>query len=202
MPLRKFDPASAVGGHQWITDDFGGALYDCYMWGLVGGSGSIPVVASAVGGLIVVRADASNYYELAALYPQFTVARNFQITWRGKLESLTTSRAAWGLQTDVNNRVEWIYEAALGANWRCRSVASSTGTVVASAVAADTAFHEFTMVSATGLVHFALDGVPITTITTNLPTGALGPFIRSTSTAAGTRDVTTDWVEAFCDRTA
>jgi hypothetical protein len=104
------------------------------------------------------------------------------------------------MQTDATNRIEWLYEAALGANWRARSVVGGVETVVDSGIVADTNWHEFRIIGITGLANFFLDGVSIATIITNLATGNLSPFIRSTSVTATVRDTLADWMEAYGDR--
>lgn len=199
MPLRKFDPA-AVLSMQYAFDDFLGQLYSHKYWSTRSGSGAVSLVASAIGGQLQIRANATNYYELYQSSLQFSLAKRFQITWRGKAVDLTSSRSAWGMQTDATNRIEWLYEAALGANWRARSVVGGVETVVDSGIVADTNWHEFRIIGITGLANFFLDGVSIATIITNLATGNLSPFIRSTSVTATVRDTLADWMEAYGDR--
>lgn len=200
MPLRRFDPASVLS-IQYIWDDFPGLLYDNRVWSVRSGAGSAAINTSCIGGQLRVRANASNYYEVYQSALQFSLAKRFQVTWRGKVVDLTTSRSAWGMQVDANNRIEWIYSSALGANWRARSVASSTETVVDVGIAADTNWHEFKIIGITGLANFFLDNVSVATITTNLPTGTLAPHVRSDSaTATAVRDTLADWIEAYGDR--
>jgi hypothetical protein len=197
--LRKFDPAASLSV-QYVWDDFPGVYYSHKYWSTRSGGGSVSVPTSCIGGQIQVRANANNYYEVYQSSLQFSLAKTFQITWRGKIVDLTSSRAAWGMQTDATSRAEWIYEAALGSNWRARSVLAGAETVVDVGIAADTAWHEFTIIGTTGFVNFFLDRVSLATITTNLPTGALGPHIRSTSVTTSTRDVLADWIEAYGNR--
>jgi hypothetical protein len=199
MPLKKYTPSEDYV-MSYFMDDFVGGLYQNRYWATRAGSGSVSIPVSSIGGILLVRANASNYYEVYQSVGAFTVARKVEVVWRGKVDSLTSSRAAFGLQFDVNNRIEWLYEAALGANWRARSVASSVETVVDTGVAADTNYHEFRIVTDTGLAHFMLDNVPLATIVTNVPTGNLSPFLRSTSTTSATRDIYADWVEIYGER--
>jgi len=200
MPLRRFDPA-AVLSVQYIWDDFPGLLYNNRIWSTRSGSGSVAINATCIGGQIRVRGNASNYYEVYQSALQFSLAKRFQVTWLGKVVDLTTARSAWGMQTDADNRVEWLYSSAIGANWQVRSVAATVETVTDTGIAADTNWHEFKIVGITGLIHFFLDNVPVSQIATNLPPGNLAPHIRSDSaTAAAARDTLADWVEAYGDR--
>ncbi len=198
MPVRRFDKASALG-YQYIFDDFPGQLYNTRIWSTRAGSGSVSL-KNAIGGQLQVTANATNYYEVYQSSLQFSLAKKFEVIWRGSIESLTSSRAAWGMQTDANNRIEWFYEAALGGNWRARSVSAGTSTIVDVGIAADTSFHEFKIAGVTGLAHFFLDNVPMATITTNLATGTLAPHTRTDNTTTGTKNAFSDWVEAFGDR--
>jgi hypothetical protein len=172
-------------------------LYNNRTWSTQSGSGSVAINSSCIGGIMRVRANASNYYEVYQSSLQFSLAKKFQLTIRGQVPDLTLSRAAFGIQTNVSNRIEWVYEAALGANWRARSVLANVETIVDVGVAADSAWHEFKIIGITGLANFFLDGVPLATITTNLATGNLAPHIRATSTNATTRDALVDWVETW-----
>lgn len=199
MPVRRYIPGEDLTV-SYFFDDFAGGLYNNRIWSTRAGSGSVAVPTVAIGGQIVVQAAATNYYEVYVSVLESVITRKYVCSWRGKVASLTSSRGAFGIQTDANNRIEWLYEAALGANWQARCVSASVATVVDTGIAADTVFHEFKIVMNTSLAHFILDEIPRATIITNVPTGGLSPFLRSTSTMAATKDIYADWVETYGGR--
>ena len=183
----------------YFFDDFSGTSYNTNTWTTQSGSGSILLPESPIGGQLIVRANANNYYAMIAGLSLF-VNTKLSVTWRTRINSLTSSRAAFGAAQSTTSIIEWIYEAALGGNWRLRAYASATETVVDTGIAADTNWHEFTIVGNSGVINFFLDNAPVGVITTNLPTSSLGPFVKSTSTTAATKDIYIDWVEIYANR--
>ncbi|MGA8151751.1 MAG: hypothetical protein WB952_12435 [Terriglobales bacterium] len=82
--------------------------------------------------------------------------------------------------------------SASDTNWQCVSNNNGTQTIVDSGVAADTAFHKFTVSYSVGTLTFSLDGNTVATITTNLPDTSqiFGPIVWADNVA--------DAADTFC----
>jgi len=122
---------------------------------------------------------------------------------RAKLSS--TSAVGSGLAVlinDPNNVIDIFYDAGAGANFKYRCKSGGTQTVVDSGVAADTAYHVFTIDVDAGAsnVTFTIDGANSQTIATNVPTALLEPKIALNTTDNNDKQLTVDFVYLEADR--
>lgn len=201
MPVRRYDPSADLA-QSYLFEEFFGQLYNNRIWSVRAGSGSATIPTSCLGGQIQVRANASNYYELYMSQLAFSVAKRFSQAWRVKLPNLTAFTSSWGLcgATSPAEAVAFRYSSAVGGNWLIVTTTGSVSTVTDTGVAADASWHEFRAAANTGVVTFFIDEVPVGNITTNIPTGSLSPFCRSTDSGGATKDTLIDWLEVFGDR--
>lgn len=201
MPVKRFDPPSSLE-MSYLYDDFAGLLYNSRIWSVRGGSGTLTIPTSCLGGQAQVRANASNYYEMYQSVLNFTIGRRFDTTWRVKLPSLTSMQSRWGIcgSTSTAEMIGFRYDSSVSANWYIMTTTGSTTTATNTGVAADTNWHEFHCTGYTGIVTYFIDNVPVGNITTNIPTGSLSLFCRSTDTGGATKDTLIDWVEIYGDR--
>jgi hypothetical protein len=200
MPLRSYRVRRARReGH--FFDDFPGGLHHSRTWSSQGGGGgSLALSTSGVGGQLVITAAAGTYHRTYQVTEIFSAARGFEITWRGRLNSLTEARGSWGTRLLDADHIEWIYDVSVGANWLAKTTAVSVSTTVDTGVAADTNWHEFKITVETGRAIFTLDNVPITTITTNVPTANQGCTAQAESTGLGTSITYCDWCDVYGGR--
>lgn len=202
MPLRSYDAAADVG-QTYFWDDFPGALYNNRMWSGLAGNGYIVYYSpSCLNGQLRVHSRASNFYELYQADRSFGVDRKFENTWRNYIPYLTDFQGRWGMR-GANSTVDAIYfgyASDVGANWLIGTLAGSSSTVVDTGIAADTNFHEFRVTGVTGTINYFIDEVSVGVITTNIPTGSMCPYCRSTSLSTGERDVFVDYVEVYSER--
>lgn len=120
---------------------------------------------------------------------------------RAKLSS--TSQVGVGLAVlygDDNNLVEIFYNPAAGANFKYRCVNAGTATVVDSGVAADTAYHTFSVNARSSDAIFSIDGANVQSINTNLPTALLEPRVALSTTENADKQLTVDFVYLEANR--
>lgn len=201
MPLKKFIPSSAIE-LSYFFDDFPGLLYNNRMWSVRSGSGSLALETTSAGGVVYVRANSSNYYELYISVLNFTMARMLETTWRVKLPSTASIRSRWGVcgATSTSESVCFGYDSGVGSNWLLITITGSVTTTTDTGIAADTNWHEFRVACNTGIATFFIDEIPVGNNTTNLPTGGLSPFCRTTSLTTTTKDTYIDWIEIYGNR--
>jgi hypothetical protein len=151
--------------------------------------------------LLTAGAANGRYCELRQDADAFSIANLFDITWKAKLGSTALCRGTFGISTNTTNLIQWVYDSALSANWQRNTILAGASTIedalrqdTGLAQAADTNWHEFRIVADSTLAHFILDGMPMGSIATNLPTGNLGPHARSTSYTAATKGVYLDYI--------
>jgi len=188
----------------YFFDDFFGALYDNVQWSTVtSGTGSTTTTPTPnIGGQVLLTAGPASgrYRELRQDADAFSLATAFEVTWRAKLNSTADCRATFGVSTNTSNLIQWVYDSSLGTNWKRNTILATVSTIedalredTGLAQAADTNWHEFKIMADSTLAHFFLDGMPMGSITTNLPTGNLGPHSRITSLTTSSKTVNIDF---------
>lgn len=201
MPVRRYDPSADLS-ESYIFEDFPGLLYNNRIWSVRGGSGSVTIPTSCVGGQAQVRANANNYYELYIARLNFTVARKFSQNWRVKIPNLTAFTSSFGLcgSTSPAYSVSFHYSSAVSANWLLITASASIATTINTGVPVDTNWHEFRAAANTGIITFFIDEVPVGNSTSTIPTGGLAPYCRSTDSGGAVKDTLIDWLEVYGDR--
>jgi hypothetical protein len=189
MSYRRYNPEEDIT-ENYFFDDFLGASYNTTIWSVLGGAGSIVQPTPNLGGQLIVRANANNFYQLThipatATNLAFSTGRKFSVIWRAKSPVLTTSAYWYGMQTNLSTRIRWFYDSTINANWWGRAAA---GVEFDTGIAADTNWHEFKIVANTNLAHFYLDGIPRGTLTTSIPAGDMSPYVYVNSYTGATRD--------------
>jgi hypothetical protein len=185
-------------------DDWISATYNTRIWAVTG-TGSITSLSS-IGGRIRMRADAGASYRLNhGDVGGFSIGANANIIWRGSMTPATASGGLCecGFQSSTNpttNYIKWQYAPNTNGNFRCICTSGGTSTTVDSGVAGDNLDHEFRIETTTGQALFYLDGVLKATITANVPTGQLQPFVGCTGSSGTVSDFNADWVWALGNR--
>jgi len=181
-------------------DDFIGSGYDSRRWTLSTG-GSIATQAT-VGGIILVRGNAASTFRMDFnnIAP-FTSGSGAHIVWRGAMQPATAAsgKVSCGFSEYVaptTDWARWVYEPNASANFRCACTYSGSTTTESSGVAGDTANHRFEIQMALNSAKFYLDGVLTNTITANVISNYMQPFVSCTGSAAATSDFLADYVWA------
>jgi len=130
---------------SYLIDDFFGASYNQRIWLVRGGSGELRV--DGIGGQIELFLwDFYDDYEMYLARPCLA-AVDYRVTWRARLDALTTRRLEVGVNAeDPNNENDfsaWAFDADVGSNWLMVTSAGGTANSVDSGIAADTNWHEF-----------------------------------------------------------
>lgn len=202
--IRRFSLAARrkISTFYYFFDDFFGSNWDDRAWTSRGSGGNLSLRA---GGVIRVRATANNDYEL---YQNDTgdsdVAHYAKCQWRFRLSGTATIQGEVGFMGALPySTTDWIcimYDSALGSNWRCQTAANSVVTTTDTGIAADNSYHDAIIECAPGSVRFYLDGVYMTTHTTNISSRSLQLYCYVVSKTESARDVFIDFVELTGDR--
>jgi hypothetical protein len=198
MPLYS-TPLYPDTGRVVFWDDFIMSSYDTRVWAVTG-SGSVTSL-NLVGGRIQIQATASNTYRFNHNnFGAFAVASNAQITWRGAMTRPTGGTGGTvecGLQATTSPTTNLICWKGLRGttNFQCLCTSGGTTTTTDSGVAFDTNDHEFFIETVTGSVNFYLDGVLRATITTNIPSGNMQPYVNCAGSTTLAASMSADWVQ-------
>lgn len=201
MALRRFS-SRLVTDVYYFYDDFVGSNWDNRWWSGRGTGGGISTQADSV---VRVRANANLTYEMYQTDKcDFSVAANAIMTSRYKLSHTTSIQGEIGFEAaspdNSNNWITLYYDSSVGANWQAQSASAGTPTTVDTGIAADTNFHEFRIETTSSKITYFLDGTLAATITTNIPTMLLQPYVFVVSKTGSARDVIFDWIEAVGER--
>jgi hypothetical protein len=177
-------------------DDFIGSLYNNRAWA-VAGTGSFTDI-DETGGVMRVRASSGATYTLdQGNNGAWSPAKGVSITWRGYCVPGASGLVEVGMMSSTNETTDWIgwrYAPTENANFLCESAVGGVATTVNSGVAGDGNYHDFRIDITTGNVKFYLDGTLRATITTNVTTDRLQPYVYNQGVGA-VSDFNTDWVE-------
>jgi hypothetical protein len=132
----------------------------------------------------------------------FSAGMSPRMLCRAKISATTNIKVFVGLWIDSNTGIFFQYnETTPAGNLKCVCVNSGTRTTVDSGVAADTSYHYFEFdANGTTSVSFALDGTPVATISTNIPSSALEPIIFVQTQESADKQLTVDLYHIDGDR--
>lgn len=203
MPLRRAH-ITADDKVDYFLEDFSGGLYNSRLWS-VRGTGSALLRNGAAGGVVRVAASGNTVsYELYQACTNYSATSKSVFNYRMRLITAGTMVAQCGgnaiTPNNTTNYVAWYFDSAVGSTWHVRSVSGGTTTDVDTGIAADTSYHEFKIIIDTVAVQFFYDGQFVTTITTNIPSAGLSPFVKATTKSNTTRNIDVDYVEAWNER--
>lgn len=201
MPLY---PKQIDINRAYFLDDFCGAYYDNGTWAIGTSGTSSAAKIGGVGGILELIAEGGEY----AVEMTFSSRRIYNksqkpfIRWYIKCPDPTSLLLNIGfLDTSAwNNWVLWTADPPDHTNWRARASNGGSETVVDSGVAPNTSWHLCEILMDTGQCFYLLDGVLYATITTNLPTVNMTPYIYLKTLGANDRNALIDWIEMESDR--
>lgn len=195
--LDAFDTPLNIQG-AFFDDFMGTNLDNIWTTSVVGGSSSISIASSAIGGIveIVSGTTATNNAELDWTNDSIRVSNLFTIKFRASLSHTTQSLVNMGLQLDANNLIDFQYNAAGSVvNWFARSISGGVTTSTSTGTFGDTSYHKFEIVAATSSkLIYKIDNVIVATITTNIPSGIQHIRMRQESNSAAARTLSVDYV--------
>lgn len=203
MPLIKFRP-HADQRINYFLEEFPGASYNNRLWSVRGTGGSLSLISDAIGGQARLRASSNRYYEIYQSITAYSAASKTFFSTFIRPSSTASIALSFGLNAKTPNNttsyVAWVFDTSVGSTWRVTSVIGGSATTVDTGITADTTLHDFRIVVDSGSAQFFIDTVHTTTITTNIPTLQLSPFVLNTSRTSATKDAFIDWIEAWNER--
>lgn len=201
MPLRRYSNRMDRTVY-YFYDDFVGSNYDNRWWTARGTGGSI---TTQTYGIVRVRANANLNYEFYQNdLCDFSVAKLAVQTARWRISAASLMSGEVGFEAaspdSGSNWICFIYDSDTGSNWYVQSASGGSVTTTNTGVAADTSYHEFKISCTSTELTFFLDGTLVATVTTNIPTNLLQPYVFVVSKTGTTRDVFLDYIEAYGER--
>ena len=180
----SIDPSPITG--LSFFDDFIGTSRNDFLWAI---SGVDVAPQDAIGGrLLVTSTNPASYGEMyLGDKGNFSIAKHAHSIWRGVLTPGNSS-AECGIDGAGNQSTEWICWITGSPNFRCQCGSGGNTSTINSGVAVDSLDHVFEIYTFTGFAQFFLDGVFITTITANVPTTTLQPYVWVVGTGTANMD--------------
>ena len=165
-------------------------------------AGSSVAHVDGAGGLLklTAAANASDYAELLMSTKQVTVNPDCRLKFRVRVNQTTASRVELGARVDGDEGMYWLFDAGANANWQSFTNLAGTPTTTDSGEAADTSWHVFDIVTASGSVKFYMDGALKATHTTNLPAAIMSLFVKQIAQSAALRHCNVDFIKFTVDR--
>lgn len=180
----------------YFFDDFVGANYANRIWAVTG-TGSASTV-DVLGGVLRVRANSGATYTLdQGNRGAWNAAKGVSIVWRGYCVPGASGIVEIGMMSAPSETTDWIgwrYAPAENANFLCECGDGGVTTTVNSGVAGNGNYHEFRIDITTNKAEFYLDGTLRATITTNVTSDRLQPYVYNQGVGA-VADFFADWVE-------
>jgi hypothetical protein len=197
MPLTRYSRVGTNLTQLFFWEDFTGNTIDSTLWSSGGSAGSVFIQE---GSILRIRADANDdYYQLEQIAIT-SVAGFVTCNYRCRLSSLQNIKAQMGFIGET--WTEWaviLYDDSTDTNFWCQSVFNSISSTVDSGIAADTAFHEFKIETFPGGIKYYIDGIYVTTISTNNPTALLKLYAYVTSMTGNSKDLLIDSIKVTCN---
>ena len=196
MPLTRYSRVGTNLTQLFFWEDFIGDTYDNTIWNCGGSGGSASIQE---GSILHIMANGDNYYQLEQT--AITSAASFvTCNYRCRLSSKNGIKAQVGLMS--GNWTEWtviLYDSRINANFWCQSVFNSVASEVDSGIAADTSFHEFRIEMSPGGIRYYIDGIYVTTISTNNPTALLKLYAYAAAITRTSKSLFVDSIKATCN---
>lgn len=170
-------------------------------WSARGGAGSLALVD---GGLLQISASANDWYELYRFdLCDFSVAAHADLTARWRIDSLSSILTRIGLKSDPSISVDWIcvlYDPTINGNWHAQCSIAGASSTVDTGLAADLNYHEFQIECDPVEVRFSIDSVLKASISVNVSSQLLQPYVYVESKTGSSRDTFLDCIEVFGER--
>jgi hypothetical protein len=195
-----------ISSQYYFFDHFQGSNYDNDVWTARGSTGyNVALIENSV---VRVRASATNgrYSEIyQGDKGDSSIAGYGRCLFRATLPSIASIAGEVGFKAASPDAgtdwVRFIFDTAVGANWRADTTAASTATTTDTGIVpSDGVYQEFEIVLAPGNVKFFIDGVLVATHTTNLTTKLLQLYGRVTTRTGSTKALYIDFVELWGNR--
>lgn len=190
--------------YLFLLEDFFGNFTARWSAFSAGGGSSVAMVAGA-GGIADLATGASTNDEagiqLGAL-GQIALANEPALEFRLKLSSTASVRAEFGLwDGTTNNRICWIFDSSVSANWYVRAESGGVSTQVDTGIAADTSYHRYLLTGHTLGIVGTQDGAAVQAGTAqafsavaNVPTGNLRPYAKIVTLTTAAKTLSLDYV--------
>lgn len=169
-------PPNYMNNEIVLFDDFIGAAYDNSVWGI---SGATVSTLNSLNGRLRVSAGMFYFADMGI----FSCEETFYCEWKGSLTVTGSNYAECGMNSSTNAFGTWMawQRRADTATFLIQVVSNGNYTELDSGLPANANEHLFQIQGSSGVVQFFLDGVWCTTITTNVTSDRLQPYIFITS---------------------
>lgn len=186
-----------------LFDDFQGSnLLPIWVSNTQGAGSSVGIV-DGVGGQVQLLTDTNttDYAELTMNNSAIVVACAPHIKIRTKCSDTYDTKIEFGIIYDPSNYIIFKYDATTPVqNWLTLTTSSGITTQNDSGVIGDTNWNVFEIRCSSTTITFYINGTPVATHTTNIPSQLMKFYIRQTTNTTASKNTLLDFVKIHSDR--